>query len=48
MSDLADLIHKSTMIAYKQGIKDEQERILRLLVDRKLIKAAEAIKKEQK
>ena len=33
MSDLQDLIHTNAVIAYKQGVERERERIIKLLED---------------
>lgn len=31
MSDIQDLIHRSTMLAYEQGVKTEKERAIKML-----------------
>lgn len=37
MSDLQDLIHTNAVIAYKQGVEREQERIIQLIQETLLI-----------
>ena len=33
MSDIQDLIHRSTMVAYEQGVKDTEEAIIKRLLN---------------
>jgi len=39
MSELQMLIHKSSVLAYNQGAKDERERIIRALQNKKTAEA---------
>ena len=36
MSDIQELIHRSTMIAYDQGVRDTEERMVQLIKSEKL------------
>lgn len=36
MSDIQELIHRTTMIAYEQGVKDTEERLVKLIKSEKL------------
>lgn len=54
MSDLQDLIHRNAQLAYEQGVKNERERILKVIQELMVINAdhkffvIESIKGEQK